>query len=175
MKKRILVLLIGLGSATVSGAADYYRSKWFEYPDPTTMPRSKAVCVKTGSIDVPCPAGLNITRMCRATGCIGHAYKLELLRVTPTFVISGPETSDEALKRAVQGIAAVCAGKAIHAAKGAAALAPPEPASRISAGFTAGLGFFNACISTANLSSVAAGIANQLEFKIETPTHWAPL
>ncbi len=155
-------------------AGDYYRHMWFEYPDPTTAPKVTAKCVKEGSTDVPCPTFGKPFRMCRKSACIGHAYTTELLRVSPTFVVSGPDTADEGVKRAVEGIAAACAVKAIAGAKGAGAAAPsPEPAARIAAGLTAGLAIFKACLATVNATAVVAGVANQLEFKIDTPTHWA--
>lgn len=174
MRRQIIAVFLLISASLPVSAAEYYRSQWFEYPDPTTLPRTTATCVQEGSLDVPCPTWDRPLRMCRATGCTGHAYTTELLRVTPTFVVTGPESSEEAVKRAVQGIVAVCAANAVVASKAAGAATPsPEPAARITAGLAAGLVSFKACIATAKASTVAAGIVNQLEFKIETPTHWA--
>lgn len=33
--------------------------------------------------------------------CIGHAYKVELLWIEPTFVVSGPTSPDSATKDAI--------------------------------------------------------------------------
>ncbi len=176
MRKLILWMLFCLCSATTVHAADYLRETWFEYPDPTTAPRVTARCVQEGSMDVPCPTWNEPFRMCRATGCTGHAYTTELLRVSPTFVVSGPDTAEDAVKRAVQGIVAVCSANAIVAAKAAAAATPsPEPVARVAAGLGAGVTSFKACIATANATAIVAGIVNQLEFKVESPTHWARL
>lgn len=176
MKYFIAILVAGLMASTSASAADYVRDKWFEYPDPTTAPKVTARCVKEASTDVPCPTSEKPLRMCTKTACVGHAYETELLRVEPTFVVSGPESGDEAVRNAVQAIVAVCTAKAISGAKGAAAATPsPEPAARIGAGLATGVGFFKACIVAADTTAVVAGILNQLEFKIETPTHWAKL
>jgi hypothetical protein len=160
--------------AVEASAAEYYRSKWFEYPDPLTAPRVTARCVKEASADVPCPTWNRPLRTCRQTVCVGHAYTTELLRVTPTFVISGPDSPDDATRRAVQGIAAGCGVKAIASGQGAAAAAPsPEPTARIAAAIGTAVGVFKACISTVSAAAAAGGIVRQLDFKIETPTHWA--
>lgn len=176
MKKYLLAVAILSAVAFPVCAEDYFRETWFEYPDPTTAPRVTARCVQEASLDVPCPTWSEPFRMCRGYGCTGHAYTTELLRVAPTFVVSGPSSGEEAVKRAVQGIVAVCAANGTVAAKAAAAVTPsPEPGARIAAGIGAGITSFKACIATANATAVAAGIVNQLEFKVDSPTHWAPL
>jgi hypothetical protein len=101
MYKRLLVVsffFTASASAAAVHAGEYYREKWFDYPDPTTLPKTTARCVQEGSMDVPCPTWSEPLRMCRATACTGHAYTTELLRVSPTFVISGPDTGEEAVK-----------------------------------------------------------------------------
>lgn len=171
-----LVLLIGLIASTSAPAGDYHREKWFDYPDPTTPPRITMRCVKEASTDVPCPTSGKPLRMCTKRGCIGHAYDTELLRVAPTFVVSGPESGEESVKKAVQGVVAVCAATAIASAKGAAAVTPsPEPTARVGAALASGITYFKACIAAADTTAVAAGILNQIEFRIDTPTHWAKL
>lgn len=176
MNKLIFWILFCLYLMTTAHAGDYFRETWFEYPDPTTAPKVTTRCVQEGSMDVPCSTWQEPFRMCRATGCTGHAYTTELLRVSPTFVVSGPDTGEEAVKRAVQGVVAVCSANAIVAAKAAAAATPsPEPVARIAAGLGAGVTSFKSCIATANTTAAVTGIANQLEFKIESPTHWARL
>lgn len=172
----LVVLAIWLVASTSVLAGDYFREKWFDYPDPTTAPKITARCVQEGSADVPCPTWSNPLRMCRKSACTGHAYDTELLRVAPTFVVSGPESGEESIRRAVQAVVAVCSVTATTAAKGAAAMLPsPEPAARVGTGLATGIAYFKACISSANATAVVAGILNQLEFKIETPTHWAKL
>lgn len=174
--KTVLFVLLWMSAASVTQAGDYFRETWFDYPDPSTAPKVTARCVQEGSMDVPCPTWSEPLRMCRASGCTGHAYSTELLRVSPTFVVSGPDTPDEAAKRAVQGVVAVCSTQGVIAAKAAGAAAPTvDPVSRVGAGLAAGVVAFKGCISSANAAALIAGIVNQLEFKIESPTHWSPL
>ena len=176
MRKLSLVLSVGLLASTSALAGDYIREKWFDYPDPTTAPKVTVRCVKEASADVPCPTWDKPLRMCTKSACVGHAYETELLRVEPTFVVTGPESGEEGVKKAVQAIVAVCTAKAIAGAKGAAAATPsPEPAARVGAGLATGITFFKACIAAADATAVVAGILNQLEFRIDTPTHWAKL
>lgn len=176
MRKLSLVLVVGLLASTSAVAGDYLREKWFEYPDPTTAPKVTVRCVKEASTDVPCPTLDKPLRMCTKSACVGHAYETELLRVEPTFVVTGPESGEEGVKKAVQAIVAVCSAKAIAGAKGAAATTPsPEPAARVGAGLVTGITFFKACIDAADATAVVAGILSQFEFRIDTPTHWAKL
>lgn len=173
MKSTVLGLSFLLVSLTAS-AGEYFREGWFEYPDPSTPPRVTARCVQTGSADLPCPTWDKPLRTCRASTCTGHAVETDMLRVKPTFVVSGPDSTDDAVKKAVQGVVAACAAQAVTSAKAAGAAVPsPEPGARVGAGLAAGITVFKGCIATANLTAVAAGIANQLEFKVEMPTHWA--
>lgn len=157
-------------------AAAYAREKLFEFPDPFTAPRVTVRCVKNASAHVPCPTWRKPGRMCRKETCIGHATTIELLRVTPTLVISGPDSADEAARRAVHGIVSACAASAALKAKAAIAATPsPEPGVRAAAGFAAGYASFKACIAAASTTTVVAGILRQLEIKLERPTHWARL
>lgn len=174
-KIRLLSIFSFLAAGHVQ-AGDYLRETWFEYPDPTTAPRVTARCVQMSSADVPCPTTQKPFRTCRKEACTGHAYDTELLRVAPTFVVSGPDTADDAVRKAVTGIVGACGAQAILGAKAAGAAAPsPEPLARITAALATGVIQFKACIATANAAAIAAGILNQLEFKVESPTHWAPL
>ena len=157
-------------------AGEYFKQSWFEYPDPSTAPKITARCVKEGSAHVPCPTWREPFRMCLKSTCIGYAYDTELLRVTPTFVVSGPDSLDAAVRRAVEGFAAACALKAIGSGKAAAAATPsPEPTARVAAALAAAEVSFEACIATVSASSAAAAVLNELEFRIDTPTHWARL
>jgi len=175
MKKYLFFSFLALFTSAVS-AGDYFRESWFEYPDPTTAPKVTARCVKEASTDVPCPTWDKPLRMCTKSACVGHAYDTELLRVEPTFVVSGPDSAEDGVKKAVQAIVAVCTAKAVTGAKGAAAATPsPEPTARVGAGLATGIVFFKACIAAADATAVVAGILNQLEFRIDTPTHWAKL
>jgi hypothetical protein len=176
MKLRNLVFVALWSLSWSCHAGDYFRQSFFDYPDPTTAPRVTASCSQMGSMDVPCGTWAYPLRMCRAETCTGHTYVTELLRVAPTFVVSGPDSPDEAVKNAVTGIAAGCAATAVSAAQGAAAVTPsPEPSARIAAALAAGATYFQSCISTVNAVAIVSGIVNQLRFKIETPTHWAKL
>lgn len=174
--KRIYLAVLLASLTNVASAGEYYRDKWFEYPDPTTAPKVTVRCVKEASTNVPCPTWKEPLRMCLKTACVGHAYETELLRVSPTFVVTGPESADESVKKAVEAIVAVCSVQAVTAAKGAGAATPsPEPAARVGAALATGITYFKGCIAAADAAAVAAGILNQLEFRIDTPTHWAKL
>lgn len=176
MKKQIIFLVFFAFISSFCYSAEYFREKWFDYPDPTTIPRTTATCVQQGSMHVPCPTWSEPLRMCLKSACTGHAYTTDVLRVTPTFVVNGPDSVDEATRNAVTGIVAACVVQAISAAKGAAAITPsPEPVARVGAGLASGATYFKACISTVNAVAVVAGIVNQLQFTVETPTHWAPI
>lgn len=173
-----IFLVASFTLSTSASAGDYLREKWFDYPYPTTAPKVtvRCVCVREGSMDAPCPTWDKPLRMCTKTAYVGHAYETELLRVEPTFVVSGPESAEQGVWEAVQAIVAVCTAKAIAGAKKtAAATSSPKPAARIGVGLATGVGFFKACILAADTTSAAAGILNQLEFKIDSPTHWARL
>lgn len=170
----LLVALVLTFSATSASAGEYFRSKWFTYPDPTTLPRVNARCVKEASGHVLCPTSSNPFRTCLKSTCVGHAYTTELLRVSAEFVVSGPDNVEDGVRRAAQGIAAACAAKAIFAGKAAAAAVPsPEPGARIAAAAGTGTAAFKVCITSVNMAATVGAVAKQFEFKIETPTHWA--
>lgn len=177
MRNCLVGALLFLCTTMTAHAGEYFREKWFDYPDPTSAPKVTARCVQYGSAHVPCPIfPSDMTRMCLKSACTGHAYDTELLRVSPTFVVSGPDTAEAAVKNAVEAIVAVCAAQAVAGAKAAGAATPsPEPASRIAAAISTGVIAFKVCVGTASATTVVAGIVNQLEFKLETPTHWAKL
>ncbi len=160
--------------ASACYAEDYVRWRWFEYPDPFTVPKTTVECVKEASMHVPCPTWSNPGRMCRRSTCIGHAYRVEVLRVRPTFVVSGPNSGNEAVRKAVEGVAVACATKAVATGKAAAAATPsPEPGARVAAAIGSAALTFKACVSTITAVGIAGSIIRQLNFKIETPTHWA--
>lgn len=174
--KRLHAVIILASLASSVHAEEYFRESWFDYPDPTTAPRLTVRCVKEGSADFPCPTWDKPFRMCTKSACIGHAYDTDVLRVNPTFVVSGPDSGENAVRQAVQAVVAVCSAKAIASAKGAAATAPsPEPLARVGAGLATGVLFFKACLASTEVAAVAAGVISQLEFRIDTPTHWAKL
>lgn len=172
--KRILLAFVLTVVASTAWAEDYYRSKWFEFPDPLTKPKVTATCVKKAKYNVPCPTWKKPGRMCPREDCVGHAYKTELLRKEVIFVVSGPPSHSEAVKRIVIGYATGCAYKAVTAGKTAGAAAPsPEPAARIAAALGTTIATFKACLAAFSGATVAAGIINSLSIKIETPSHWA--
>jgi hypothetical protein len=174
MRRTIYALfLLGL-SCLSANAGEYLRIGFFEFPDPTTAPRVTARCVKMGSMDVPCPTWDKPLRTCRKETCIGHAYTTELLRTKVEFVAYGPDAADEAVRFAVRAVITNCGVKGANAGKTAAAALPsPEPAARIAAGLAAAVAVFKACIATASMSAVVAGIVNRVDYKIEQTGHWA--
>ncbi|MBB4297248.1 hypothetical protein GGI55_001775 [Rhizobium leguminosarum] len=174
--KRFCVTAFFCALSTVACSEDYIRWKWFEYPDPFTLPKVKMRCVKEASAHVPCPVWTNPARFCRKSTCIGHAYETKALRVTPTFVVSGPKAGNKSIRATVEGIAAGCAIKAVTTGKAAAAATPsPEPTARIAAALGSSVATFKACITSVTAAGVAGGIVRRLKFTIATPTHWARL
>lgn len=172
--KKLILLCSAIMFSFSTNAEEYFRQKWFDYPDPTTLPKTTVECVKEASTDFLCPTWSNPTRTCRKSMCIGHAYTVELLRIEPTFVVSGPTSPDSATKDAVKAIVAGCSATAINAINTAVAATPsPEPSARIGVGLAAGVTSFKTCIITINTTSVVSGILGLLEFKIDTPSHWA--
>jgi hypothetical protein len=175
MSRFWLVFCSCVGLSFSASAEEYFRQGWFEYPDPTTAPRTTTECISMKSADVPCPTWNEPGRWCRKETCGEWKTKTEILRVNPSFVISGPNSPDEAVKRAVQGIVAGCATVAISEANTAAAAVPADPASRIGAGVAAGVVGFKNCIVAVQVEAAVGGVLNQLEFRIDTPTHWAQM
>lgn len=167
------LLSVSAGSAN---AADYVRQKWFDVPSPLVAPRVTAKCVKTASAHVPCPTWQKPLRQCLKSTCIGHAYTTDVERTSAIFIVSGPDSPSEAVKRAVEGVASLCAYKAIASGKKAAAATPsPEPSARVGAALATTVGIFKLCISKVTAGAVVAGIARQLSIRIDTPKHWARL
>lgn len=174
--KNLLCFCILIIFSLSANAEDYFRQKWFDYPDPLTLPKTTVECVKQASLHLPCPTWSHPKRMCLKSGCSGHKYTVEALRIEPTFVISGPSSPDAAIKEAVMAIVATCGAIAIDAANVAVVANPsPEPSTRIAIGATVGVGSFKTCILTMNTTSAIAGVLGLLNFKIETPSHWARL
>src|SRR5262249_38551245 len=126
-------------------AADYYNQKWFDYPDPGTLPRTTTTCAHEACTDIPEFHGFHVSmvRHCICTNPIVHA---ELLRKDVKVVVSGPDSPDAAVRNALMGYAAGCVAAAI-----AASTAGPQIVAS-PAGFFAS---FKACILGLSVAGVA--------------------
>lgn len=159
-----------------ASAEDYARVAWFDYPDPTTPPRTTVSCAQMGSMDVPCPTWDKPFRMCRAETCTGHSYKVEMLRVAPTFVARGADAPDAAVRSAVTTLISACVATAVSSSQAAAAAAPsPEPAARIAAAIGVGAVTFRNCLVSISAAGVTVQIVKSIEFVVDMPTHWSPI
>src|SRR5262245_34907688 len=98
-----------------ASAAEYYHKKWFDFPDLTTAPRFSNSCakwVKTNSFKC---SGFKCRRT-TAKICVNPLrVKVALLRRDVHVVVSGPDTAQAAVRRAVEGFAAGCAVAAMTA------------------------------------------------------------
>jgi len=162
-----VLTLLACGKAD---AADYYRQKWFDYPDPFTAPQVKT---QTGCAHWIKPwTGAKI-----CTNPTHFQVTVALLRRDVVFVVSGPDTPDQAVQRAVAGYAAGCAATAIAAAEAAAAATPsPEPTARIGATGAVLYSSFTGCISAISVAGVVGSIVGQLHINIDTSgSHWSPV
>jgi hypothetical protein len=166
----VIVTLALLGMSGSARAADYYRHKWFDYPDPVTAPKFAS---RTGCAHWIKP--WRGSKIC--TNPTHFQVKVALLRKDVVFVVSGPASPDQAIQRAVAGYAAGCAATAVTAAVTAAAATPsPEPAARIAAASGVLFSSFAGCISTVSAAGIAGGIVAQLHINIDTSgSHWSPL
>ena len=173
MKKLPVLMAIAIAFATAPGtaqAADYYRAKWFDYPDPFTAPKFRT---DTGCAHWIKPwSGAKI-----CTNPTHVQVQVALLRKDVVFVVSGPDNPDQAVQRAVAGYAAGCAATAIAAAEAAAAATPsPEPGARIGAASAMLYSSFYGCISSVSAAGIAGGIVGQLHINIDTSgSHWSPV
>lgn len=173
---RIVLALAVIGSAAATmtliskpaRAEDYYNQKWFDYPDPFTAPKLTQVgCGKQACTKIPEWHGIGHVEMKEHCACINPEMKAELLRHDVYVIVSGPQTADDAVKKALEGYAAGCAATAI-----AAATAGPQVVAA-PAGF---FGAFQACIAGLSVAGVAGGILNQFNIHFDTHnTHWSPL
>jgi hypothetical protein len=159
-----------LGTSGAADAADYYRQKWFDYPDPFTAPKIET---HTGCAHWIKPWGG--AKIC--TNPTHVQVQVGLLRKDVVFVVSGPDAPDQGVRNAVEGYAAGCAAQAITVALGAAAATPsPEPGARIAAGSAALVGSFSACVSAISAAGIVGGIVSQLHVNIDTSgSHWSPV
>src|SRR5436190_17610344 len=94
-------------------ALNYYNEKWFDYPD-ITPPRTTTTCAHEACTDIPEIHGFEV-RMVRHCVCTNPIVKAELLRRDVRVVVSGPDTADEAVKKALVGYAAGCVATALAA------------------------------------------------------------
>jgi hypothetical protein len=147
-------------------AAEYYNQRWFDYPDIGTAPRVTVGCAKEACTDIPEFHGLRI-EMHTHCACIAPTQKTELLRRDVRVVVSGPDTTDQAVRNALEGFAAGCVAAAI----GASVAGPQVVASP--AGFFAA---FKGCIAAISATGVVGGILKEFDIHLNTSdTHWSPL
>jgi hypothetical protein len=165
MRALLIAMMFALISLPVQ-AANYYDEKWFDYPDLETAPRTTSECANEACTDIPEFNGLEI-EMTEQCICINPIITVELLRRDVRVVVSGPDTSDQAVMDAVKGYAAGCVATAIVASTaGPQVVASP-------AGFYAS---FKACIAAVSVSGIAGGILNQFDIHLDTSdSHWSPL
>jgi hypothetical protein len=139
-------------------ARDYFLKQFIELPNPTKT-RVKAGCLKW----VKPWKGAKI---CRA-----HKYETHMERKKVFFAASGPDSGEQAVRRAVEGIVTVCAAAAVEKALAAAAAASGgSPAAQMAAALPVLVGSFNACIATAAKSAapVVGAIAKQVSIGFRT-------
>ena len=139
-------------------ARDYFVKQIIELPNPTKI-RVKAGCLKW----VKPWKGAKI---CRA-----HKYVNHMQRKKVFIAASGPDSSEQAVRRAVEGIVAVCAAAASQKAYVAAAAASGgSPAAQMAAALPVLVGTFKVCIATAAKSAVpvAGAIARQVSIGFRT-------
>jgi hypothetical protein len=147
-------------------AAEYYNQKWFDYPDIGTAPRVTIGCAHEACTDIPEFHGFKV-EMHSHCACTNPTQKTELLRKDVRVVVSGPDTSDQAVKNALEGYAAGCVATAI-----AASTAGPQVVAS-PAGFFAA---FKACVAAISVSGVVGSLLNQLDIHLNTSdSHWSPL
>ncbi len=170
--KLFLIMLLLVSSEL--HAKDWWKGVLAEYPDPLTAPRVTNRCVDRATYRYPCPTWNSPGRMCDGWTCKGWATKTELLRVRPTFVVTGPDTADGAVRNAAVGIAATCGNAAVEAGREVMAGAP-EPTSKIAGSYAAAKGAFALCIKGVTLSSAVAAVVDGFALTLKTPTHWARL
>lgn len=166
-------IVIALASFIYSGsasAADYYKKKWFDYPDPFVAPRFET---RTGCAHWIKP--WRGSKIC--TNPTHFQVKVALLRRDVTFIVSGPDAPNEVIRRAIVGYATGCAATAITAAEAAASATPsPEPSIRIGAASAVLYNSFYVCVSGISVAGIAGSIVGQLHINLDTSgTHWSPL
>jgi hypothetical protein len=101
--------------------------------------------------------------------------KTELLRKEVWFTVSGPDTADQAVVNAVEGIAAGCAATAIAACSAAIAGTSYTGPGAIGACSGALLSTFKVCILGIKAEAVVGAIVKELNINITTTDNWAPL
>ncbi len=168
--RHLLLTLAFVGTSGAAHADEYYRNKWFDYPDPLTKPKLET---RTGCAHWVKP--WRGSKIC--TNPTHFQVQVALLRKDVVFVVSGPASLDQAIHRAVEGYAAGCAATAIAAAEGAAAAVPsPEPSARIAAASGVLVTSFSGCISAISGAGIAGGIIAQSHIGIDASgSHWSPL
>jgi hypothetical protein len=84
-------------------AAEYYNQRWFDYPDIGTAPRVTIGCAHEACTDIPEFHGFKVEMHSHCV-CTNPTQKTELLRKDVRVVVSGPDTSDQAVKECARGI-----------------------------------------------------------------------
>lgn len=158
-----------------AGAAEYYRNKWFDYPDPTVPPIISNGCAHYIIISSIKCRGFKCSRS-TAKICTNPTHVVvSLFRRDVYFVVTGPDNVQQAVQRALAGIATGCAVSAISAAAAAAAATPsPEPVTHIAAAAATLSATFATCISSVSAPAVVGGLVSELRIKIDTSSgHWS--
>lgn len=159
---------------TMASAADYYNHKWFDFPDGATVPKVESRCAHWASGSAFKCSGFK----CHHTTwkvCTNPTHVIvALLRRDVVFVVSGPASPTEAVKKAVVGYAAGCAAVAITAAEAAGAGTSETLVGELPAAAAALPTAFQACIVGVSVPGIAAGIVHQLNISIDTSgSHWS--
>jgi len=161
--------------ASGAHAGVYYQQKWFDYPDPATAPRFANGCAHYATFPSFKCSGAHCGHT-TAKVCTNPTHvQVALLRKDVVFVVHGPDTADQAVKNAVEGLAAGCATSAItHAV--AVGAGDPEPTSKIPAAVTVLVADFHACIISISAAGAVGAIVKELEIGIDTSqSHWSPV
>jgi hypothetical protein len=161
---------------TVASAADYYKHKWFDYPDAATAPKVESRCAHWASGSSFQFSGFK----CHHTTwkvCTNPTHvTVVLLRRDVVFIVSGPASPTDAVQKAVAGYAAGCAAVAITSAEAAAAGTSETLVGELPAAAAALPAAFQACIVGVSVTGIVAGIVNQLNIHIDTSgSHWSPV
>ena len=176
MLKTYGVILSLLCTASIANGADYYNRKWFDYPDPVTLPRVQNGCAHWAS---------GSSMQCKFLKCHHTTWKVctnpthivvSLLRKDVVFVVSGPSSPSEAVEKAVAGYAATCAATAIAAAQIAGAASSTTMVGEVPAAAAALPTAFETCVSAVSVAGAAGGIVHLLDIHIDTSgNHWSPI
>lgn len=150
-------------------SAEVYKKKITQFGDPTTLPKSRTSCVKESSTDVPYCKTRGFSVTCgtkRATTCTGWKTETKTLQSEIYFVVNGPDSVDDAVKKSIKS----CTDKAIQLGVGVALAVIAKSGSKeaaASAALAASSVFLDGCM--------IAEVSNRLSFNLSTQasSHWS--